>query len=63
MERALSRLSIHEKTAILLNSREGFTQNEIAAIMNLPLGTVKSHILRGRDKLKHILSGQEIGNE
>lgn len=60
LEGALSRLSVHEKTAILLNSREGFTHNEIASIMNLPLGTVKSHISRGRDKLKRILSSQEI---
>jgi RNA polymerase sigma-70 factor (ECF subfamily) len=63
VERALSRLSVQEKTAILLNSREGFAHSEIASIMELPLGTVKSHINRGRDKLKHILSGQESGNE
>ena len=62
LERALACLSLKERTAIVLNSRDGFTHEEIAAVMELPLGTVKSHISRGRDKLKHILSGQENSN-
>ena len=62
IERALARLGLEEKTALLLKGREGFTQSEIAEVMSLPLGTVKSHLARGRDKLKHILSGNE-GNE
>lgn len=63
IERALEHLSLQEKTAVLLNSREGFTHHEIALAMDLPLGTVKSHITRGRDKLKHVLSGQVNRNE
>jgi len=59
LEDALSRLSLPEKTAILLSSREGLSHTEIASIMELPLGTVKSHIARGRNKLKRILSGLE----
>ncbi len=62
LERAMGQLTLSEKTAIIMNSREGFTHAEIASIMNLPLGTVKSNIARGRDKLKHILSGQENRN-
>lgn len=62
LERAMGCLTLSEKTAIIMNSREGFTHAEIASIMKLPLGTVKSHIARGRDKLKHILSGQENRN-
>ena len=63
LERALLHLSLQEKTAVLLNSREGFTHSEVASIMELPLGTVKSHITRGRDKLKNILSEQVNQNE
>ncbi len=63
LERAMLHLSVQEKTAIILNSREGFTHNEIASIMELPLGTVKSLITRGRDKLKDILSEQVNQNE
>ena len=57
LERAMGHLSISEKTAVILNSREGLTHAEISSVMEMPLGTVKSHIARGRDKLKHILSG------
>ena len=63
LERAMLRLSLQEKTTIILNSREGFSHSEIALIMELPLGTVKSLITRGRDKLKHILSEQVNQNE
>ena len=59
IERALARLGLEEKTALLLKSREGFTQSEIAEVMGLPLGTVKSHLARSRDKIKHMLAGNE----
>jgi RNA polymerase sigma-70 factor, ECF subfamily len=57
LERAMGHLALSEKTAIILNSREGLTHAEISSVMEMPLGTVKSHITRGRDKLKYILSG------
>jgi len=56
LERALTHLSLPEKTALILHSREGYTHNEIADVMELPLGTVKSHLGRGRDKIRRLLS-------
>jgi len=56
LDKALMHLSADERTTILLNSQEGMSHDEIAKSINMPLGTVKSHIKRGRDKLKIVLS-------
>lgn len=40
-----------ERTAILLFYMEDKNHKEIAKIMNSPLGTVKTYILKGREKL------------
>lgn len=52
---ALEILNNKEKVAIILHYEKGFTHNEIAKIMNQPVGTVKTNILRGRAKLKDYL--------
>jgi RNA polymerase sigma-70 factor, ECF subfamily len=49
---ALKILSDHEKIAIILYYEKGFSHREIKKIMNLPIGTVKTNILRGKVKLK-----------
>jgi len=49
---ALELLNEKEKLAIILNYEKGFSHSEIAKIMKLPIGTVKSNILRGKAKLK-----------
>ena len=62
LENALQKLSLPEKTTVTLNSREGFSHEEIARILDMPLGTVKSHIARGREKLKKMLYEHRSGN-
>jgi RNA polymerase sigma factor (sigma-70 family) len=49
---ALELLNEREKLAVVLNYEKGFSHNEISKIMKLPVGTVKTHILRGKAKLK-----------
>jgi RNA polymerase sigma-70 factor (ECF subfamily) len=56
LERALTGLRIEERSAITLSLAEGLSHPEVAQIMDLPVGTVKSHIARGREKLKNQLS-------
>lgn len=56
IDRALSLLKIEERTALSLNYREGMSHIEIAHVMQIPLGTVKSHISRGRENLKKLLT-------
>jgi RNA polymerase sigma factor (sigma-70 family) len=52
LERAMSRLGIHEAAAISLNISMGYSHAEVAHIMGLPLGSVKSYISRGLKKLR-----------
>src|SRR5690606_10418084 len=51
LERALARLSPPERLCVVLAHGEGMSHAEIAAASRLPLGTVKSHVLRGSEKL------------
>lgn len=52
---ALARLAPKERDALVLCDACGFSHTEAAEIMGLPLGTVKSHVRRGREKVRSIL--------
>tara|TARA_B100001250_G_C19753834_1_gene769135 strand:+ start:638 stop:1207 length:570 start_codon:yes stop_codon:yes gene_type:complete len=54
--RAMAMLSDEQRQAVHFSLQRGFAHPEIADIMNLPVGTVKTHILRGRNKLQELLS-------
>jgi RNA polymerase sigma factor (sigma-70 family) len=56
LERALAGLRPAERLCVVLAHGEGLTHIEIAAAACLPVGTVKSHVLRGTEKLKQILA-------
>jgi RNA polymerase sigma-70 factor (ECF subfamily) len=53
---AMLSLSPEQRSALHLTLHRQCTQQEIAEIMDCPLGTVKSHILRGREKLQIALA-------
>lgn len=55
LERALKRLSDAERLCVTLNHGEGLSHSEIVDMTGLPLGTVKSHVLRGTDKLRRAM--------
>jgi RNA polymerase sigma factor (sigma-70 family) len=55
LERALARLSEAERLCVSLNHGEGLSHAEIVDVTGLPLGTVKSHVLRGTEKLRRLL--------
>lgn len=60
--KALSLLRKEEQTAVLLFYMEDKTHPEIAKIMNCPLGTVKTYILKGKERLGVYLTKQGYGN-
>jgi RNA polymerase sigma-70 factor (ECF subfamily) len=56
IKRAFSGLPSKYRIVVLLKDIEGFTYQEIAEILNFPIGTVMSRLSRGRKALKSILS-------
>jgi RNA polymerase sigma-70 factor, ECF subfamily len=54
-ERALLRLPEEQRQAVLLIAVEGFRYEEAAAVLNVPIGTMRSRLSRGRDMLRHLL--------
>lgn len=57
---ALQELTDEYRTAVVLRDLQGLSYNEIAEVMEVSLGTVKSRIYRGRQALKEVLSGLEL---
>ena len=53
---ALKRISSEERAAILLCCQNGLSHAETAQVLDCPLGTVKTNILRGKEKLKKFLA-------
>jgi RNA polymerase sigma-70 factor (ECF subfamily) len=56
LEQALRRLSQEERTVVHLCHQQGLTHDEAAVVLDLPLGTVKTHLLRSREKLRILLA-------
>ena len=59
IERAMNALAPPQRAAILLNITHGMSHSEVAATLGLPLGTVKSHIARGKNSLRAFLTAYE----
>ena len=55
---AMAELPDDQRAAVALCLGEGFSHTEAAAILKLPLGTVKSHVTRGRERLLARLGGE-----
>jgi RNA polymerase sigma factor (sigma-70 family) len=56
VEEALSQLSPEFRTAVLLADVDGLSYEEVAAVLGLKLGTVRSRIHRGRSRLRRALA-------
>ncbi|MCA9736542.1 MAG: sigma-70 family RNA polymerase sigma factor [Gemmatimonadota bacterium] len=55
IEEAIGRLRPEYRTAVLLRHVEGYAYEEIAQIMEIPLGTVKTYLHRARHELMGLL--------
>ena len=56
VKQALLALPIEQRAAVALCLAEGFSHSEAAEALGAPLGTVKSHVARGRARLLEALS-------
>lgn len=53
--KALQQVRSEFREAVVLRDLEGLAYEEIANILNVPIGTVRSRIARGRDQLRQVL--------
>jgi RNA polymerase sigma-70 factor, ECF subfamily len=60
LARALDGLTEDYRIVVLLSDVEGFTYPEIAAILDIPVGTVRSRLARARSRLQKALWQQAI---
>ncbi len=52
LEKALAKLAPAERAALTVCYALGFSHEEGASLLRMPLGTIKSHLARGREKLQ-----------
>jgi RNA polymerase sigma-70 factor (ECF subfamily) len=58
IQRALLQLPPEQRLAVILSDVQGLAYDEVAAVMDTPLGTVKSRIARARGHLRALLLRQ-----
>jgi RNA polymerase sigma-70 factor (ECF subfamily) len=58
LDGAMSILSEAERLTVSLCYGAGLSHSEVSETLNIPLGTVKSHVKRGLDKLRERLAPQ-----
>ena len=59
LRRALASLGPDERLLVVLKESEGLSVEEIARVLSIPQGTVKSRLHRSREKLARLLGGME----
>lgn len=59
LQAAMARLPMEQRAAVSLCLGAGFSHSEAADALGLPLGTVKSHVLRGKMKLLEALGDDQ----
>ncbi len=62
LERAIAALPLAYRQAIVLRYVEGLSYEELAQALGLPLNTVRTHLLRGKERLRRALL-EELGRE
>lgn len=58
LRKAISSLSEKLRSVIVLHDVEGLSQEEVADILQVPVGTVKSRVSRARAELRYLLQKQ-----
>jgi RNA polymerase sigma-70 factor, ECF subfamily len=55
LERAIARLPEEQRSVLLLVGLEGMRYEEVAAVLDVPVGTVRSRLSRGREMLRQLM--------
>ncbi|HYL26512.1 MAG TPA: sigma-70 family RNA polymerase sigma factor, partial [Candidatus Nitrosotalea sp.] len=57
---AIDSLPEKYRTVVTLFHLQGRQYDEIANVLGLPMGTVKTHLFRAKEQLRRLLSGTEV---
>jgi RNA polymerase sigma-70 factor (ECF subfamily) len=63
LHRAIGRLPEEQRQVVLLVGLEGMSYEQVAQILNIPIGTVRSRLSRGRDTLRVLMGMREESAE
>jgi len=55
LEKAMAHLSLPQRASLTMCFALGYSHDEAAAILEMPVGTLKSHIARGRERVRQLL--------
>jgi len=58
IEQALGQLNHEQRTILILREFQGFDYEELAQILDIPVGTVRSRLHHARTQIRLILSGE-----
>ena len=58
VEQAMDRLTEPQRVTIAMHYQQGLPLDQIAELLNMPVGTVKSHLHRGRQRMRELLEPQ-----
>ena len=59
LEIAINNLPHEQRQVILLVGLEGMSYEEVASILQIPVGTVRSRLSRGREQLRRLMGMEE----
>jgi RNA polymerase sigma-70 factor (ECF subfamily) len=59
LETAIGKLPPEQRQVILLVGLEGMAYEEVAKVLKVPVGTVRSRLSRGRDQLRLLMGMEE----
>ena len=62
LDRALARIHEEQRRVLLLIGLEGTSYEEAARILDVPIGTIRSRVFRGRESLRKLM-GRRNGGE
>jgi RNA polymerase sigma-70 factor (ECF subfamily) len=60
VQRGLQTLSLEHRAVLVLHDLEDLSQKEVASILNIPIGTVKSRLFHARNAIKNFLQQQGV---
>lgn len=60
VQRGIAQLSFEHRAVIVLHDLEDLPQKEVATILNIPVGTVKSRLFHAREAMRQFLQQQGV---